>query len=71
VEQRVLARVVVATVIVLLPMQLVFPYFTNSGLPQLFWLLPAMLAAGSESASGGRADVGHTRLAAPREPAQS
>jgi O-antigen ligase len=50
VEQRVLARVVVATVIVLLPMQLVFPYFTNSGLPQLFWLLPAMLAAGSAPA---------------------
>jgi hypothetical protein len=54
VEQRVLARVVTATVVVLLPMQLVFPYFTNSGLPQLFWLLPAMLA-GSEPVSGRRA----------------
>jgi hypothetical protein len=55
VEQRVLARVVVATVIVLLPMQLVFPYFTDSGLPQLFWLLPAMLAAPEPRPARGRA----------------
>jgi hypothetical protein len=54
VEQRVLARVVVATVVVLLPMQLVFPYFTDSGLPQLFWLLPAMLVAGPEPPAGRR-----------------
>jgi hypothetical protein len=45
VEQRVLARVLGATLVVLLPMQLVYPYFTNSGLPQLLWLLPALLVA--------------------------
>ncbi len=64
VEQRVLARVMTATVIVLLPMQLVFPYFTNSGLPQLFWLLPAMLATGPAPAPGRPPAGGHARLAA-------
>jgi hypothetical protein len=68
VEQRVLARVTTATVIVLLPMQLVFPYFTNSGLPQLFWLLPAMLATGAEAAPRRRAG-GEAGVAAGRAPA--
>jgi hypothetical protein len=43
VVQRVPARVIVAIVIVLVPMQLAFPYFSNSGLPQVFWILPALL----------------------------
>jgi len=45
-ERRPLARTVVALVAVLWLMQLLYPYFTSSGLPQPFWVLVAITFAG-------------------------
>jgi hypothetical protein len=44
---RLLAYVFVGSIIALVPMQALFPYFTASGLPQVFWVLLALFATSS------------------------
>lgn len=45
-ERRPLAYALAALVTVLWPMQLLFPYFTSSGMPQPFWVLVGIALAG-------------------------
>lgn len=44
-ERRAVVRVLLAVVIILVPINGIFPYLTASGMPQLFWLLPALAFA--------------------------
>jgi hypothetical protein len=46
-DRRVAARVLLALVIILVPMHFVMPYFVDTGLPQLLWVLAGIALAGS------------------------
>ncbi len=48
-QRRPVAETVIALVAVLWIMQLLFPYFTSSGLPQPFWVLVGALLAGCQT----------------------
>ncbi len=50
------ARAVMALVTVLWVMNLLFPYFTSSGMPQPFWVLVAVVLAGWQTNSGSLFD---------------
>jgi O-antigen ligase len=44
-ERRAVVRVLLAVTVILVPINAIFPYLTASGMPQLFWLLPAFAFA--------------------------
>jgi hypothetical protein len=44
-ERRAVVRVLLAVTVILVPINAIFPYLTASGMPQLFWLLPALAFA--------------------------
>jgi hypothetical protein len=48
---RLVALALIGAVVALVPMHAVFPYFTASGLPQVFWILVALLAGPSSAAA--------------------
>lgn len=52
---RTFARVLIATVIVLIPMHAVIPYFINAGLPHMFWIVAAVAASAGTTAERRRA----------------
>ncbi len=61
-DRRAAARVLLALVIILVPMHFVMPYFVDTGLPQLLWVLAGVALAGSYAR--GRATA-ETRAARP------
>ncbi len=63
---RALARAMTVTVVVLLAMNAVFPYFTAGGLPEPFWVVAALVVG---SARAGRAQPERGAPARGEEPA--
>lgn len=59
---RAIANAILASVIVLGPMNAVWPYFTASGLAQIFWVLLGLLVAGRWGAGIEPASLEHPAL---------
>ena len=55
--RRSVAMALVAGIVALVPMQTVFPYFTASGLPQVWWILAALMAGSSSATVRARSDA--------------
>jgi hypothetical protein len=60
-----LAQVLLTMVVLLYPMQMVMPYFVDSGLPQVFWALAGLVAAAGP-ATGAVFHRRHERVALRR-----